>query len=75
MNDATPGYFGRYLLVNLSTGQSESKPLSESVLRNYIGGVGLGTWILRAETIGQHVDPLCRRLPWYLPLVRWWEAH
>jgi aldehyde:ferredoxin oxidoreductase len=63
MNAATPGYFGRYLRVDLSIGWSESKPLSESVLRKHIGGVGLGAWILREETNGQQLDPLSPEAP------------
>ena len=48
--------------VDLSTGRSESKSLSESVLRQHIGGVGLGTWILREETAG-NVEPLSPDAP------------
>jgi len=50
------------LRVDLSTGRSESKSLSESVLRQHIGGVGLGTWILREETAG-NVEPLSPDAP------------
>jgi len=62
MTTSVPGYFGRYLRVDLSTGRSESKSLSESVLRQHIGGVGLGTWILREETAG-NVEPLSPDAP------------
>jgi aldehyde:ferredoxin oxidoreductase len=40
------GYFGRALIVDLGTGVSRVKPLEESVLRSYIGGAGLGTWLM-----------------------------
>ena len=40
------GYFGRALIVDLGTGASNVKPLKESVLRSFIGGAGLGTWLM-----------------------------
>ena len=47
------GYHGRYLHVDLSTGKAETKPLGESVLRRFIGGVGLGTYLLHQESPSQ----------------------
>ena len=41
------GCFGRALIVDLGTGASNVKPLKESVLRSFIGGAGLGTWLMR----------------------------
>jgi aldehyde:ferredoxin oxidoreductase len=40
------GYFGRALVVNVTSGASRSQPLPDGVLRRYIGGSGLGTWLL-----------------------------
>ena len=38
--------FGKALIVDLGTGASNVKPLKESVLRSFIGGAGLGTWLM-----------------------------
>jgi aldehyde:ferredoxin oxidoreductase len=40
------GYFGRVLVVDVTSGTSQDRPLPDSVLRGYIGGSGLGTWLL-----------------------------
>jgi aldehyde:ferredoxin oxidoreductase len=40
------GYFGQALVVNVTSGTSGSWPLPDRVLRGYIGGSGLGTWLL-----------------------------
>ncbi len=65
------GYHGRYLLIDVSSGLVESVPLNESILRAYIGGVGLGAWLLlRHAPAG--VDPLSASAPLILsfsPLV------
>jgi aldehyde:ferredoxin oxidoreductase len=54
----TPGgYFGRALVVDVGTGTAETLPLPEDVLRSFIGGAGLGSWLLdRLAPAG--VDPL-----------------
>lgn len=59
---STPGYHGRYLKVDLSTGLSEPIAIDESVLRRFIGGTGLGTWLLLNECPDQ-VDPLAPENP------------
>ncbi|MBI3409014.1 MAG: aldehyde ferredoxin oxidoreductase family protein [Planctomycetes bacterium] len=51
------GYHGRYLRIDVSSGKAEWLPLPESVLRRFIGGVGLGTWLLHHEGPIE-VDPL-----------------
>jgi len=51
------GYHGRYLRIDLRTGTAEWRPLRESVLRRFLGGVGLGTWLLHNES-PTGVDPL-----------------
>jgi aldehyde:ferredoxin oxidoreductase len=51
------GYHGRYLRVDARPGRSTLVPIPEQVLRRYLGGVGLGTWIVARETPAK-VDPL-----------------
>jgi aldehyde:ferredoxin oxidoreductase len=56
------GYFGRVLVVDATSGTSQNRPLPDSVLRGYIGGSGLGTWLLcQLGTPG--ADPLGPRAP------------
>ena len=43
------GHHGNYLRIDLSSRSTQTVSLSEDVLRNFIGGVGLGTWIAAAE--------------------------
>jgi aldehyde:ferredoxin oxidoreductase len=54
-----PGYHGRYLHVNLSTGSGEAIPIRPDVLRRFLGGSGLGTWLLLKENAAA-CDPLAR---------------
>ena len=53
------GYHGRYLRIDLNSGTANYVELSESVLRRFLGGVGLGTWLLHHES-PSGVDPLAR---------------
>lgn len=53
------GYHGRYLRVDASAGQGTCVSLEERVLRSFVGGVGLGTWIL-AHEVPARADPLGR---------------
>src|SRR5579863_2111589 len=56
------GYFGQALVVDVTSGTSGSLPLPDRVLRGYIGGSGLGTWLLwQLGTPG--ADPLGPRSP------------
>jgi aldehyde:ferredoxin oxidoreductase len=56
------GYFGRALVADVTDGTSVILPLPEEVLRAYIGGAGLGTWLLhRIGTPGG--DPLGAAAP------------
>jgi aldehyde:ferredoxin oxidoreductase len=56
------GYFGQALVVDVTSGASRKQPLPDGVLRGYIGGSGLGTWLLaRLGTPG--ADPLGPRAP------------
>src|SRR5215211_7118047 len=51
------GYFGRALVFDLADGSAEQLPLPDDVLRGYIGGAGLGAWLMhRLAPAG--VDPL-----------------
>ena len=43
------GYHGRYLRVDLTTGASCWMTLPEHVLRRFLGGVGLATWLMHRE--------------------------
>ena len=43
------GYHGCYLRIDVSRGRAERVPLSEALLRQYIGGSGLGTRLLLDE--------------------------
>ena len=80
------GYFGKVLIVDLSTGSGRTAPLDESVLRSYIGGAGLGTWLMHSYCPAG-IDPLATvklaksREPYFTPgqfvfiavLLNWWS--
>ena len=57
-----PGYHCRYLRVDLSSETSETVALPEDILRRFIGGSGLGTWILRRES-SSRIDALSPDAP------------
>jgi aldehyde:ferredoxin oxidoreductase len=40
------GYFGQALVVDVTDGSAATLPLPDDVLRRYLGGAGLGTWLL-----------------------------
>jgi aldehyde:ferredoxin oxidoreductase len=56
------GYHGRYLRIDLTSGTAEWRPLPESVLRRFIGGVGLAAWLLHREG-PPGVDPFTPEAP------------
>src|SRR5205085_2652401 len=56
------GYFGKVLIVDLSIGSARTAPVDESVLRSYIGGAGLGTWLMHTYCPAG-IDPLDPRAP------------
>jgi aldehyde:ferredoxin oxidoreductase len=56
------GYFGRALIVDLASGTSRVAPLDESVLRSFIGGAGLGTWLMH-RYCPTGVEPLAPEAP------------
>src|SRR5262245_5969747 len=56
------GYHGRYLRLDLSRGEVISLPLAEEVLRHYLVGVGLATYLMHRECPAG-VDPLAPESP------------
>ena len=56
------GYHGCYLRIDATTGAATRVPVPDEVLRQYIGGSGLGAWLLLAEG-GAAVDPLGPEAP------------
>src|SRR5437763_10685491 len=56
------GYHGRYLRVDLNHGSASWIPLPEEILRRFIGGVGLATYLMHSECPAS-VDPLAPEAP------------
>jgi len=56
------GFHGRYWRFDLSQGRGERRPIPEAVLRGYLGGVGLGSWLLHREAPAG-VEPLAPDAP------------
>ncbi len=56
------GYHGCYLRIDVSTGTAERVPLADAVLRQFIGGSGLGVRILLDEGAAV-LDPLAPEAP------------
>jgi aldehyde:ferredoxin oxidoreductase len=56
------GYFGKALLVDLSTGSGTAAAIEEPVLRSYIGGAGLGAWLMH-KYCPARVEPLDPEAP------------
>jgi aldehyde:ferredoxin oxidoreductase len=44
------GYRGKYIRVNLSTGEIDIEPLDDALFRKYIGGVGIAAKFIHDET-------------------------
>jgi aldehyde:ferredoxin oxidoreductase len=57
-----PGYHGQYLRIDVSTGEVRAVGLPEDVLRRFLGGSGLGTWLLLDENSAA-CDPLAPAAP------------
>jgi aldehyde:ferredoxin oxidoreductase len=51
------GYAGRILRINLSNGCIKKEPLAEGLVRKYLGGKGIATWLLYNE-VKPGIDPL-----------------
>ena len=64
MSEATGtyGYHGRWLRVDLTTGRSEWVAMRPDVLRRFVGGVGMGTYLLCQEA-PTGVEPLAPEAP------------
>jgi len=59
---APGGYFGAALVVDVADGSTRTLPLPERVMRDYLGGVGLGTWLM-TELGPAGADPLAPEAP------------
>jgi len=63
MKDSMPfGYHGCYLRIDASRGSVDRVPLAEALLRQYIGGSGLGVRLVLDEG-GAAIDPLAPDAP------------
>ncbi|MEX0701616.1 MAG: aldehyde ferredoxin oxidoreductase family protein [Planctomycetales bacterium] len=62
MTPPIPGCHGRYLRIDLTARSAEAVPIPLDVSRRFIGGTGLGTWILLQES-SPEVDPLAPEAP------------
>jgi aldehyde:ferredoxin oxidoreductase len=59
---AAGGYFGRALVVDAGNATASVLPLTDQVLRAYVGGAGLGAWLMhRLGPPG--VDPMAPEAP------------
>ena len=56
------GYFGRALVVDASAGTSRTLPLPDELLRAYLGGAGLGAWLMH-RLAPPGADPLSPAAP------------
>ena len=56
------GYFGRALVVDVADASAQVLPLPDEILRAYIGGAGLGAWLMH-ELAPPGVDPLAPEAP------------
>src|SRR6266436_3960608 len=56
------GYHGRYLRIDLTHGSPTWIALPEDVLRRFLGGVGLATYLMHRECPAG-VDPLAAEAP------------
>jgi aldehyde:ferredoxin oxidoreductase len=56
------GYHGRYLRIDISTGACSCVPLAKDTLRRFLGGVGLGTYLIHRESQAG-LDPLDAAAP------------
>ena len=56
------GYFGKALVVDVTDGSTTTLPLPADVLRRYLGGAGLGVWLMN-ELGPTGVEPLAPAAP------------
>lgn len=57
MAEPKGGYFGKMLEIDLTAGKSSVRALDDTILRDYIGGEGLGAYLLYKE-LPPKTDPL-----------------
>jgi aldehyde:ferredoxin oxidoreductase len=62
MTMAAGGYFGRALVVDASAGTAYTLPLPDELLRAYLGGAGLGAWLMH-RLAPPGTDPLAPAAP------------
>ncbi|MGZ8633375.1 MAG: aldehyde ferredoxin oxidoreductase family protein [Solirubrobacteraceae bacterium] len=62
MADVPGGYFGRALVVDVTDGSAEELALDVETLRRYVGGVGLGTYLMH-RLAPRGVDALAPEAP------------
>ena len=56
------GYFGRALVADAGTGAARTLDLPEDILRAYVGGAGLGAWLMH-RLAPPRADPLGAEAP------------
>jgi aldehyde:ferredoxin oxidoreductase len=61
-NGIPGGYHGRCLRIDAATRRAEAMPLSDDVLRRFLGGSGLGAWLLLREAAAA-IDPPAPEAP------------
>ena len=62
MNGDPSGYHGRYLVVDATSGAATVEPLSATILRKFLGGSGLGTFLLLKHGAAE-CEPLSPEAP------------
>jgi aldehyde:ferredoxin oxidoreductase len=50
-------YHQNYLRIDVAAGRAERRPIGEDVLRRFLGGSGLGTWLLTQEDAARRTSP------------------
>jgi aldehyde:ferredoxin oxidoreductase len=65
------GYHGVCLRIDVTTGRAERVPIGDDVLRDYLGGSGLGAWLLLREgrAAADPLDPAAPLIFAFSPLV------
>ena len=65
------GFHGCYLRIDVSHGRVERIPLPEAVLRQFLGGSGLGAWLLlnEGQAAGEPLAPTAPLIFVFSPLV------
>ena len=66
------GYFGRALVVDAGAGTSQTLELPDDLLRAYIGGAGLGAWLMHRLGPPRRRPARARKRRWPTCSPRWW---